>query len=78
MNNVYDNGYKVLGKVKYVIQYMQENIATSDMEEEIYDMIKELKEYYNEEDIVLIDYDNGMGIYINEVFNKNNLVKVVE
>ena len=76
MSNVYDNGYKVLGKVKYVIQYMQENIATSDMEEEIYDIIKELKEYYNEEDIVLIDYDNGMSIYINEVFNKSNLVKV--
>ena len=76
MSNVYDNGYKVLGKVKYVIQYMQENIATSDMEEEIYDIIKELKEYYNEEDIVLIDYDNGMSIYINEVFNKRNLEKV--
>ena len=75
MNNVYDNGYKVLGKVKYVIQYMQENIATSDMEKEIYDIIKELKEYYNEEDIVLIDYDSGMNIYINEVFNKSNLVK---
>ena len=75
MNNVYDNGYKVLGKVKDIKKYLQHCIKTSDMEEEIYDFLKELEEY-KEEDIILVDYDNGMGVYINEVFNKDDLVKV--
>lgn len=75
MNNVYDNGYRVLGKVKDIKKYFKENIKTSDLEEEIYDLLKELNEY-NEEDIIIVDYDNGMGIYINELFSKNDIVKV--
>lgn len=64
MKYVYDNGYYLLGQVDKVIEHCKNNITTSDMEELVYDIIKELEEDYNNNDIVSIYYDNPMGYTI--------------
>lgn len=76
MKYIYDNGYYLLGQVDKVIEYYRENVTTSDMEEQVFDMIKELEEDYNKEDIVSIYYENPMGYTIEkwdakDIVNKN-------
>ena len=68
MNKVYDNGYKLLGTVKNIKKDIENNIRTSDIEEQLYEILEELKEYKDNE-IVIIDYDNPMG-YTIESFGK--------
>ncbi len=63
MNNVYDNGYKLLGKVKDIKEYLRNSIATSDMEEEIYDILKDIEEK-EDNTILVINYDFGMSYTI--------------
>ena len=63
MNKVYDNGYKLLGTVKNIKKDIENNIRTSDMEEQLYEILEELKEY-KDNNIVVIDYDNPMGYTI--------------
>ncbi len=76
MNKVYDNGYKLLGKIKNIRKYIENNIRTSDMEEQLYEILEELKEY-KDNDIVVIDYDIPMG-YLIEKWEENDLVKESE
>lgn len=68
MNKIYDNGYKLLGTVKNIKKDIENNIRTSDMEEELYEILEELKDYKDNE-IIVIDYDNPMGFTI-ESFGK--------
>lgn len=68
MNKVYDNGYKLLGTVKNIKKDIKNNIRTSDIEEQLYEILEELKDYEDNE-IVIIDYDNPMG-YTIESFGK--------
>lgn len=76
MKNVYDNGEIVLGEVKNVIDYIQNNMEyTSEEDIILNDLIKELKEYYVEDTIVAITYGYGMGYSI-EYWTKKNKVKV--
>lgn len=63
MNNIYDNGEIILGTKKDIVRYLQNNIATSDMEEEIYEILKDIEEE-EENTILAINYDNGMGYTI--------------
>ena len=60
MQNIYDNGEICLGEVKRIIEYF--NTTGADIEE-YEDLLKELKEL-NDDDIVAINYDNGMGYSI--------------
>lgn len=57
MVNVYDNGEMCLGEVKKIIEYF--NTSGADIEE-YEDLLEELKEM-NDDDIVAINYDHGMG-----------------
>ena len=66
MNKVYDNGYYLLGKVEDIINFTNELETTSDLEETIYEIRKELQEYYSLDSIVCIYYDNPMGYTIEE------------
>ena len=60
MQNIYDNGEICLGEVKKIIEYF--NTTGADIEE-YEDLLKELKEL-NDDDIVAINYDHGMGYSI--------------
>jgi hypothetical protein len=66
MNKVYDNGYYLLGKVEDIINFTNELKTTSDLEETIYEIKKELQDYYSLDSIVCIYYDNPMGYTIEE------------
>lgn len=57
MVNVYDNGEMCLGEVKKIIEYF--NTSGADIEE-YEDLLEELKKM-NDDDIVAINYDHGMG-----------------
>ena len=81
MNNVYDNGYKILGNKENIIKYINDIFKNSDLQdvllvEDLQDLLEELKDYKNT-DILLIDYENGMAPYIiSEVFLEDSIVKV--
>ena len=60
MQNIYDNGEICLGEVKRIIEYF--NTIGADIEE--YEEILEELKKLNDDDIVAINYDNGMGYSI--------------
>ena len=71
MEQVYDNGYVILGKVDYVKRYV---IKNCDESWEIEDLIKDLDDL-EETDIVAINYDLPMGYRI-ECWAKDSIVEV--
>lgn len=81
LNNVYDNGYKILGTKENITKYINDIFKNSDLQdvllvEDLQDLLEELKDYKNT-DILLIDYENGMAPYIiSEVFLEDSIVKV--
>lgn len=76
MGYIYDNGYKLLGLKQDLISYLRDSLITSDMEEEIYDIIKELQEL-EDDTVVVINYDNGMG-YTIDYWEEKHIVKESE
>ena len=60
MQNIYDNGRLCLGEVNRIIEYF--NTIGADIEE--YEEILEELKKLNDDDIVAINYDNGMGYSI--------------
>ena len=73
MKNIYDNGTMILGNKKNIVKYLKNNIATSDMEEEIFEILKDLEDL-EENTIVAINYDLGMGYSI-DYWNESDIVK---
>lgn len=71
MNNIYDNGEMVIGNVKNIRKYLIENAEETW---EIEDMIKDLEDL-EDDSIVAIDYDHGMGYSLDYWHSKNDLVK---
>ena len=67
MQNIYDNGEVCLGEVKKIIEHF--NTIGADIEE-YEDLLEELKEL-NDDDIVAINYDNGMGYSIDYWTNED-------
>ena len=61
MQNIYDNGEMCLGEVKKIIEYFNTTGADIEEYEEVLEELKKL----NDDDIVAINYDNGMGYSIN-------------
>ena len=76
MNNIYDNGVLLLGINNDIINYLNYCSKTSDMEEEIHDILEEVKEY-KDDNILCINYDNGMG-YTIDIWDSQDIVKVGE
>lgn len=70
MENIYDNGRVCLGEVGKIRQELIEN---ANEEWEIKDILEELKEL-EDNTIVAINYDNGMGYSI-EYWTKKDMEK---
>ncbi len=75
MNNIYDNGTHMLGKVKMIKEYNDRLYKDKTIEEEQWlELVKELV-WFNDNDIVSIDYDNGMGMLI-EKWEERDILEV--
>ena len=73
MQNIYDNGRLCLGEVGKIRQQLIDNAEETW---EIEDIIEELKEF-EDNTIVAINYDNGMGYSI-EYWTKKDILPPVE
>lgn len=73
MNKVYDNTNCLLGKVKNILKYTKEELITDETIDEIIESLKE----FNENDIVFINYSNGMGYSI-DAFDERDVIYVGE
>lgn len=65
---IYDNGTRLLGMVMNLKRYITEKyivLNIEDLDEEMTDILEELEEY-DENSIVCINYDFGMGYLIDE------------
>lgn len=64
MNGIYDNGTHMLGQVNKIKAYNDKLYKEKTIEEEQWlELVKELV-WFDNYDIVSINYDNGMGISI--------------
>ena len=73
MKNIYDNGRLCLGEVGKIRQQLIDNAEETW---EIEDILEELKEF-EDNTIVAINYDNGMGYSI-EYWTKKDILPPVE
>lgn len=73
MQNIYDNGRLCLGEVGKIRQQLIDNAEETW---EIEDILEELKEF-EDNTIVAINYDNGMGYSI-EYWTKKDILPPVE
>ena len=72
MNKIYDNGEILLGKVKDIIEYTKkQEIIDEEMEE----ILQDLKDF-EDNTIVAINYDNGMG-YTIDYWDETDILKEV-
>jgi len=77
MNNIYDNGTRMLGQVGKIKQYNDKLYREKAIEEEQWlELVKELV-WYKDTDIVSINYDNGMGMVI-ENWEQKDIIKECE
>lgn len=72
MNNIYDNGEILLGKVKDIIEYTKKQETIDEETEEI---LQDLKDF-EDNTIVAINYDNGMGYSI-DYWDEKDILKEV-
>lgn len=73
MKDIYDNGRLCLGEVGKIRQQLIDNAEETW---EIEDILEELKEF-EDNTIVAINYDNGMG-YLIEYWTKKDILPPVE
>ena len=73
MQNIYDNGRLCLGEVGKIRQQLIDNAEETWV---IEDILEELKEF-EDNTIVAINYDNGMGYSI-EYWTKKDILPPVE
>ena len=77
MNKIYDNGEMLLGRKKDIEQHCMKLIIKNDDEEikeSAKEIIEEIKEY-NDNDILCINYDFGMGILIKHWEDKDEVIE---
>jgi len=72
MNKIYDNGEILLGKVKDIIEYTKKQ---GTIDEEMEEILQDLKDF-EDNTIVAINYDNGMG-YTIDYWDEKDILKEV-
>lgn len=77
MKEIYDNGNRMLGQASEIRKY-NDKMFREDMivEEQWLELAKELV-FFNDTDILAIDYDNGMGILI-EKWEERDILRNME
>lgn len=75
MNNLYDNGTTLIGTIKDVKKYMEEQLQQDDdmYIDDIKNILKDIKDL-DDNSIVSINYDWGMG-YIMNNWNDSDIIK---
>ena len=71
MNNIYDNGALMIGNIKDIINYIENDETLETWEYE--DLLKDLYEIKDIADIVMVNYDNPMGYSI-DYWTKNDKI----
>ena len=62
MNKIYDNGYLMLGEYKQLLEFANKQLIDNEDDELILTIKQELEDLQLDDDtIVCINYDNGMG-----------------
>ena len=70
-DDIYDNGYKIVGKAGVVLFYVEKNwVGSCEYTFEVNYVVDTLKKL-NYSDIVVVDYDNPMG-YTVEYWTDNH------
>lgn len=64
MKNIYDNGSLMLGQVSEISKYNDNLLENRGIEVETYLELKKELDELNKDDIVAINYANGMGLSI--------------
>ena len=77
MKKIYDNGEVMLGEVIKIVEYTEEQFIKGLIDEEFRnDIINDLKTYENNE-IVAINYDCGMGYSI-DCWSPKDIIKEIK
>ena len=76
MKAIYDNGEMLLGNVKDIIKYTEEQAEKGIVDEEFKNDVIEDLVGYSEDTIVTINYDNGMGYSI-DYWDDRDIVKEI-
>lgn len=63
MDNIYDNGTMLLGTKKNIINYVFNCDIDTEDKETWYDIFKDISNL-SDNDVICIEYDNGMGYTI--------------
>lgn len=69
MNKIYDNGALMIGNIKEIIKYIENDETLETWEFE--DLLNDLKELNDKVEIVMINYENPMGYSI-DYWNKDD------
>ena len=69
MNKIYDNGALMLGNIKEIIKYIENDETLETWEFE--NLLNDLKEFDDKVEIVMINYENPMGYSI-DYWNKDD------
>jgi len=72
MNSIYDNGALMIGNIKEIIKYIENDETLETWEFE--DLLNDLKELNDKVEIVMINYENPMGYSI-DYWNKDDKVE---
>lgn len=74
MNRIYDNGYRMLGQNKKLQEYFNKMLESGldDLEKEYcITILEDLRQNYEEDDMIVVDYDCGMDYLIFEWKDKD-------
>lgn len=74
MDKIYDNGYYMLGQVSKIKAYNDKLYRNKKIDKEQWIEFAEELIWFNDSDIVSINYDNGMGISI-EKWEESDIIK---
>lgn len=70
MDKIYDNGYELLGRVCDIKEYIHKHCDNREEFEEVIEVLED----YTADAIVVIDYDNSIGMVVKYTWNNNDVI----